>query len=91
VLDSLRLVAGLDLLITVDTSWAHMAGALGVPCWVLLPFRELDWRWMRGVATTPWYRSLRLFRQAETGGWDPVLAQVEAALRERPPGADAAG
>lgn len=78
--DSLRRVAGLDLLITVDTSWAHMAGALGVPCWLLLPYRDLDWRWLRRRPDTPWYDSARLFRQPAPGDWDSVLAEVCAAL-----------
>lgn len=80
-LDSLNVLAELDLLITVDTSWAHMAGALGVPCWVLLPYRNLDWRWLRGRAETPWYNSLRLFRQPVPGDWNAVVAEVTAALQ----------
>ena len=79
--DSLRQVAGLDLLITVDTSWAHMAGALGVPCWVLLPYLGSDWRWQRERSTTPWYDSLRLFRQPEPGDWATPIRQVVDALR----------
>lgn len=75
-MESLRILAGLDLLITVDTSWAHMAGALGVPCWVLLPHRNLDWRWMRERSDTPWYSSLRLFRQMSPGDWAGVMDEV---------------
>jgi hypothetical protein len=81
-LDSLKRLAGLDLLITVDTSWAHMAGALGLPCWLLLPFRQLDWRWLRERSDSPWYSSLRLFRQPAPADWDSVLAAVKLALQE---------
>lgn len=79
VYDSLCRIAGLDLLITVDTSWAHMAGALGVPCWVLLPYRGLDWRWMRSGSSTHWYASMRLFRQPEPGDWATVVKAVKLA------------
>lgn len=80
VMTSLTQLAGLDLLITVDTAWAHMAGALGVPCWVLLPFQHLDWRWMRGRGDTPWYRSLRLFRQSRAGDWSDPIRQARSTL-----------
>lgn len=79
--DSLRQVAALDLLITVDTAWAHMAGALGIPCWLLLPHRGLDWRWLREGAGTRWYDSLRIYRQSPAGGWGEVLGRVAADLR----------
>lgn len=78
--DAMRRLAGLDLLITVDTAWAHMAGALGVPCWVLLPFRQLDWRWGRSGERTPWYDSIRLFRQPQPAAWDAVMEEVRGAL-----------
>jgi hypothetical protein len=84
--DSLRRLAGLDLLITVDTSWAHMAGALGVPCWLLLPFRHVDWRWLRNRSDTPWYDSMRLFRQPRAGDWNTVLEEVGMALAGFKPG-----
>lgn len=81
-LESLRLVAGLDLLITVDTSWAHMAGALGVRCWLLLPDRDLDWRWLRARSDSPWYDSLRLFRQSRPGDWAGLVSEVTLALQQ---------
>ena len=71
------LVAGLDLVIAVDTSTAHLAGALGVPVWVMLPSAP-DWRWMVGRGDTPWYRAMRLFRQTSPGDWSgPVAAVAE--------------
>jgi hypothetical protein len=76
VLDSLERVAGLDLLVTVDTSWAHMAGALGVPCWLLLPAQKADWRWFPRSERTPWYDSLRLFWQQTPGDWSGPIRDV---------------
>jgi ADP-heptose:LPS heptosyltransferase len=72
-------LAALDLLITVDTAPAHLAGALGRPAWLLIA-RQADWRWMRQREDTPWYRSLRLFRQEQQGDWGPVITRVSAAL-----------
>lgn len=69
-----------DLVITVDTSVAHLAGALGKPTWILLP-TDADWRWMTGRSDTPWYPSARLFRQARPGDWPAVIEDVRAALR----------
>lgn len=74
--DSLDLVAGLDHLITVDTSWAHMAGALGKPVALLLSARGCDWRWGLTGETTPWYPSATLYRQERPGDWASVLAQI---------------
>ena len=67
----------LDLLITIDTAVAHLAGALGRPAWVLLQFAP-DWRWMRGRNDSPWYPTLKLFRQPRPGDWrTPMSAVVE--------------
>ncbi|WP_295999125.1 tetratricopeptide repeat protein [Rugamonas sp.] len=78
------LIASLDLVISVDTAVAHLAGALGKPCWLLLPDYRTDWRWLSGRADTPWYPQMRLFRQRagaiDSGGWDAVIADVAAAL-----------
>lgn len=70
-----RLLATLDLVVTVDTMIAHLAGALGRPAWVLLQ-ADADWRWMAGRADSPWYPSLRLYRQTSPGDWRTPLAQV---------------
>ena len=78
------LVAALDLVITVDTSVAHLAGGLGRPVWVMLPFAP-DWRWMLGSDSSPWYGSMRLFRQERPGYWRGVVARVAEALRTAPP------
>ena len=77
--DSAKAVTKLDLLITADTAIAHLAGAIGCPCWVLIPHVP-DWRWMYDRADTPWYSSLRLFRQSQRSDWDAVISDVLAAL-----------
>ncbi len=74
-------IAGMDLLITVDTFAAHLAGALGVPTWLLLRAKA-DWRWGIDPHRSLWYPSLRLFRQRVEGAWEPVIQQVAAGLRE---------
>ena len=71
--------AELDLVLTVDTSIAHLAGALGRPTWVLLHHAS-DWRWLMGREDTPWYPNTRLFRQTQPGRWDDVLSRVRSSL-----------
>ena len=77
--DTAAIMANLDLVVCVDTSVAHLAGALGRPAWVLLPFAP-DWRWMLHRTDNPWYPTLRLFRQTTPGDWGPVLAEVSRCL-----------
>jgi len=74
------LVAELDLVISVDTSIAHLAGALAKPAWLLLPFAP-DWRWRLGRDDSAWYPTLRLFRQQAARDWPPVVERIGAALR----------
>ena len=87
--DTAAIVDQLDLLICVDTSTAHVAGALGRPCWVLLPAIGTDWRWLHGREDSPWYPGvMRLFRQAQGEPWEQTVERVADALREwaRAPG-----
>ena len=74
-------IAALDLVISVDTSVAHLAGALGKPVWTLIAIPS-DWRWMIGRADTPWYPTMRLYRQSQPGDWTPVVSRVAADLRQ---------
>jgi len=74
------LIGQMDLVITVDTAVAHLAGALGQPVWLLLPFAP-DYRWMLRRSDSPWYPTMRLFRQATIGDWNAVIGRVAAALR----------
>lgn len=77
--DTAALLEALDLVITVDTGVAHLAGALGRPVWILLPYGP-DWRWMLDRTDTPWYPTARLYRQPARGDWASVLARVKADL-----------
>jgi hypothetical protein len=78
--ETAALLAELDLIVCVDTAVAHLAGALGRPTWLLLPHVP-DWRWGLTGETTPWYPTMRIFRQPEAGDWEGAIAQVAEALR----------
>ncbi|MCG8480746.1 MAG: hypothetical protein MI724_16760, partial [Spirochaetales bacterium] len=75
-------LAALDLVISADNTTVHLAGALGIPTWLALPM-PADWRWMTGRDDTPWYGSLRLFRQVQPGDWAPVMNSLATALDRR--------
>ena len=75
--DTAAVIKNLDLVISPDTAVAHLAGALGVPVWVTVPFTP-DWRWMLGRTDTPWYPTMRLFRQSAPGDWQGVFETIAA-------------
>jgi tetratricopeptide (TPR) repeat protein len=79
VAEAAALVACLDLVVCVDTALAHLAGTIGVPVWLALPFAP-DWRWLLGRADSPWYPGMRLFRQPRPGAWEPVFVELARAL-----------
>ena len=78
--DTASVINQLDLIVTVDTAVAHLAGAMGKPVWVLLPFAP-DWRWMRERADSPWYPTARIFRQTSPGIWDNIIERIASELR----------
>lgn len=80
--DTAALLAQLDLVISIDTAVAHLAGALGVETWLLLPAAP-DWRWLLKRADSPWYPTMRLFRQQQPGNWAELLERVAMALQQR--------
>jgi tetratricopeptide (TPR) repeat protein len=81
--DTAALISLLDLVVTIDTSVAHLAGALGTPVWIMLQY-SADWRWLLERCDSPWYPTARLFRQTRRGDWDGVVAEVTAALMQAP-------
>jgi tetratricopeptide (TPR) repeat protein len=79
--DTAALISLLDLVVTIDTSVAHLAGALGMPVWIMLK-HDPDWRWLLDRDDSPWYPTARLFRQRQRGDWGAVIAAIVAALRQ---------
>ncbi|MBY0377043.1 MAG: hypothetical protein K2Q33_00585, partial [Gammaproteobacteria bacterium] len=80
--DTAAVISELDLILSVDTAIAHLAGAIGKPVWLLMRY-QTEWRHPRGRTTSPWYPSMRLMRQAKPGDWDSVLQQVETELESQ--------
>ena len=80
--DTMAVMAGLDLVLTVDTSVAHLAGAMGVPVWIMLPWCA-EWRWLQERTDSPWYPTARLFRQPEPNDWQGAAEQIAAAISAR--------
>ena len=81
--DTAAVITGLDLVISVDTAVAHLAGALGKPCWLMLPHHMADWRWMTTREDSPWYPTFRLFRQQVRGDWVYVARCIAQALQAK--------
>jgi hypothetical protein len=81
--DTMAIIDGLDLVITVDTAVGHLAGAMGIPVWIILPFAP-DWRWLLGRNDSPWYGSVRLFRQPAPRQWEPVIAAIAKEIAHIP-------
>jgi ADP-heptose:LPS heptosyltransferase len=81
--DTAAIMRNLDLVITSDTAVPHLAGSLGVPVWVALPVAP-DWRWLLDRCDSPWYPTMRLFRQKERGNWQGLFADIRKALCEAP-------
>ncbi len=79
--ETAAVIANLDMVITVDTAMGHLTGALGKPVWIMVP-KASDWRWLLDRSDSPWYPTARLFRQRTPGAWDPVIAEVAAALAD---------
>jgi len=76
------LVKHLDLIITVDTATAHLAGALGVPVWVMLPY-STDWRWIVNRTDSPWYKTMTIFKQSTPFDWDGVVEKIFDTFKEK--------
>jgi ADP-heptose:LPS heptosyltransferase len=74
--DTAAIIETLDLVISIDSAVAHLAGAMGKPCWTLLPYIRCDWRWLRDRVDSPWYPTMVLYRQTRPGDWSQTVEQV---------------
>ena len=81
--DTADIIADLDLVISVDTSVAHLAASVGKPTWVLIPRQDSDWRWLLERTDSPWYPNVTLYRQRTAGDWPGVLADLRRDLALR--------
>ena len=79
-MDTAALIKNLDLVITVDTAIAHLAGALGCKVWILHPYATADWRWIHGKNDSYWYPTMQIFKQHEAFGYEKVLEEVKKEL-----------
>jgi hypothetical protein len=79
--DTAALIHHMDVVISVDTAVAHLSGALGRPTWIPLNWYGTDWRWLLNRDSSPWYPSVRLFRQPKLGAWDPVIDRIHQYLK----------
>ncbi len=80
--DTAAVIENIDLIISIDTAIVHLAGALGKEVWTLLPYSP-DWRWMLDREDSPWYPTMKLFRQPEPGDWDSVFSSIKECLMKR--------
>jgi ADP-heptose:LPS heptosyltransferase len=88
--ETAAVIANLDLVVSVDSAVAHLAGAMGVPTWTLI-YEPADWRWMTRREDSPWYPTMRLFRQPRAGQWEEPIGRLIGALRQYMQGAQTAG
>ena len=82
-MDTASIIKKMDLVITIDSAVAHLAGAMHKPVWMLTPYRVYDWRWFDAFHdSSPWYPSMRIFRQPVDGDWDTILNEVKIEMTD---------
>jgi len=80
--DSAEIISNLDLIISIDSAIVHLAGSMDIPCWVLLPRIKMDWRWYLGKDFSPWYNSVRMFKQKKYGDWGYPIKCIKSELEK---------